>query len=198
MKNQKNSQQILQLPAEARTRCGFDNADTLTVNAAEGICIIHKKELTVLELTTVITALSELASDMTAALAKACGFCDHCGQENPTPCADCKDSEVCAQLNGCKDGPAQWVADCSLCQGLLEGSEITVPDYLLEEAGIPKDAKLEAYADEDSGEIVVVEADVQQDISDVPPEIVAILATAGVCLAELDELIMLGEIVYGK
>jgi len=52
--------------------------------------------------------------------------------------------------------------------------------------------------DEDSGEIVVVEADVQQDITDVPPAIVAILAKSGVCLAELDELIMLEGIVYGK
>jgi len=44
----------------------------------------------------------------------------------------------------------------------------------------------------------VVAADVQQDITDVPPAIVAILAKSGVCLAELDELIMLEEIVYGK
>ena len=36
-----------------------------------------------------------------------------------------------------------------------------------------------------------------KDITDVPPGIVAILAKSGVCLAELDELIMLEEIVYG-
>lgn len=54
------------------------------------------------------------------------------------------------------------------------------------------------YTDEDSGEITVVEADIQQDISDVPPGILSVLAASGVCLAELDELIMLEEIVYGK
>ena len=87
---------------------------------------------------------------------------------------------------------------CEVCQSLLDGSgEIHVPAYLLEEAGIPTDAKLEAFPD-DEGAIVVAAADVQQDITDVPPGIVAILAKSGVCLAELDELIMLEEIVYGN
>ncbi len=75
---------------------------------------------------------------------------------------------------------------------------VSIPGYLLEEAGIPVDAKLEAYTDKDSGQITVVEADVQQDITDVPPGILTVLAQSGVCLAELDELIMLEEIVYGK
>jgi len=88
---------------------------------------------------------------------------------------------------------------CSLCHDLLDESQtVRIPGYLLEEAGIPADAKLEAYTDEDSGEITVVEADIQQDITDVPPGILAVLAQSGVCLAELDELIMLDSIIYGN
>jgi len=51
---------------------------------------------------------------------------------------------------------------------------------------------------EDSGEITVTEADIQQDITDVPPGILAVLAQSGMCLAELDELIMQEEIIYGR
>ena len=175
-------------------------AEKLDVVVNDSVCVIHKGEMTVLELTSLIDTLSNMASDLTVVLAKACGFCDNCGEEHdPADCKDKQCSEACAFLSGCQDSPADCVMHCTLCQDLLNGSgEVNVPDYLLEEAGIPQGAKLEAYTDEDSGEIVVVESDVQQDITDVPPGIVAILAKSGVCLAELDELIMLEEIVYGK
>lgn len=176
------------------------DAEKLDIAVNDSVCVIHKGKMTVLELTGVIDTLSNLASDLTVVLAQACGFCDNCGREHDgEACDESKCSEACAFLNGCEDSPAECVMHCELCQGLIDGSgEVHVPDYLLEEAGIPTDAKLEAYADEDSGEITVVEADIQQDITDVPPAIVAILAKSGVCLAELDELIMLEEIVYGN
>ena len=137
--------------------------------------------MTVLEVANAIQSLSTLAADLTVVLASACGLCDNCGE-------------------GCKDGcPAGWVARCSLCHDLLdENQTVSIPGYLLEEAGIPADAKLEAYTDEDSGEITVTEADIQQDITDVPPGILAVLAQNGVCLAELDELIMLDSVIYGN
>lgn len=187
--NQKKKEQILQIPLDIQQHCGFTDAGALSVMAAEGVCVIHKGELTALELANVITVLSELASDMTVHLAKACGLCNNCGDEKPETGAEC----------GCDNSPSEWVAGCSLCHDLLDKSQsICVPDYLLEEAGIPKGAKLEAYTDEDSGEITVAEADIQQDITDVPPGIISILAQSGVCLAALDELIMLEEIVYGR
>ena len=190
MKNdQKKNGQTLQIPLAIQQHCGFTDEEAFAVTAAEGVCIIHKDELTALELIHVITTLSELASDMTVHLAGACGLCNNCGDEAPEAGTEC----------GCDNGPAKWVADCSLCHDLLDESQnIRVPGYLLEEAGIPKDAKLEAYTDEESGEITVAEADIQQDISDVPPGILSVLAQSGVCLAELDELIILEEIVYGK
>lgn len=199
-KNQNKEMQEKDILGKLLEGTSLGTAEELDVTASDHVCVIHKSQMTALELASVIDTLSNLASDLTVVLAQACGFCDNCGREHDDEdCEGAECSEACAFLNGCKDSPADCVMHCELCQGLLDGSgEVHVPDYLLEEAGIPTDAKLEAYADEDSGEITVVEADIQQDITDVPPAIVAILANSGVCLAELNELIMLEEIVYGK
>lgn len=199
-KNQNKEMQEKDILGKLLEGTSLGAAEARNVTVSDHVCVIHKSEMTVLELTAVIDTLSNLASDLTVVLAQACGFCDNCGREHDDEgCKENKCSEACAFLNGCKDSPAEGVQHCELCQGLMDGSgDIRIPDYILGEAGIPTDAKLEAYADEDSGEITVVEADIQQDITDVPPAIVAILAKSGVCLAELDELIMLEEIVYGK
>ena len=177
----KNQMPQIGLPADACERSGFTDKDTLELHAGPSVLVFMKGKMTALEVANAIQSLSALAADLTVVLASACGLCDNCGEG----CAD--------------DCPAGCVSACSLCHDLLDESQtVRIPGYLLEEAGIPADAKLEAYTDEDSGEITVVEADVQQDITDVPPGILTVLAQSGVCLAELDELIMLEEIVYGK
>ena len=198
MKNKKN-QSDLTLPEGTCEVCGFTSKDSLELHSSEGILIILKDRMTAIELVRIIETLSEAASELTVTLARACGICNKCGDKNPGPCENCDGNEVCAFLNGCKDGPTEWVANCSLCQDLLNDSQdVRIPDYVLEDAGIPKDAKLEAYADEDSGEITVTKAEDRWDITDVPPGLLMVLAQSGVCLAELDELIMLEEIVYGR
>ena len=164
----KNQMPQIGLPADACERSGFTDKDTLELHAGQNALVFMKDKMTALEVANAIQSLSALAADLTVVLASACGLCDNCGEG----CAD--------------DCPAGCVSACSLCHDLLE------------EAGIPADAKLEAYTDEDSGEITVVEADIQQDITDVPPGILAVLAQSGVCLAELDELIMLDSIIYGN
>src|SRR5699024_3615429 len=75
--------------------------------------------------------------------------------------------------------------------------EIMVPDYLLEEAGIPIDAKLCAYTEEDSGEVVVMQADYDYDIADVPNFVFDIFEMSGICFRELEEKLMTDNIVYG-
>ena len=177
----KNQMPQIGLPADACERSGFTDKDTLELHAGQNALVFMKDKMTALEVANAIQSLSALAADLTVVLASACGLCDNCGEG----CAD--------------DCPAGCVSACSLCHDLLDDSQtVSIPGYLLEEAGIPVDAKLEAYTDKDSGQITVVEADVQQDITDVPPGILTVLAQSGVCLAELDELIMLEEIVYGK
>ena len=177
----KNQLPQIGLPADACEQSGFTDKDTLELHTGPNALVFLKDKMTVLEVINAIQSLSALAADLTVVLASACGLCSNCGE-------------------GCEDGcPAGWIAGCSLCHDLLDESQsIRIPGYLLEESGIPADAKLEAYTAEDSGKITVVEADIQQDITDVPPGILTVLAQSGVCLAELDELIMLEEIVYGK
>ena len=177
----KNQLPQIGLPADACEQSGFTDKDTLELHTGPNALVFLKDKMTVLEVINAIQSLSALAADLTVVIASACGLCSNCGE-------------------GCEDGcPAGWIAGCSLCHDLLDESQsIRITGYLLEESGILADAKLEAYTDEDSGEITVVEADVQQDITDVPPGILSVLAQSGVCLAELDELIMLEEIVYGK
>ncbi len=87
--------------------------------------------------------------------------------------------------------------DCSYCERFEEFDEIIVPDYLLEEAGIPKDAKLCACTEEDSGEIIVMKADYDYDIADVPKFVIDIFEMSGICIRELEERIMMEDVVYG-
>lgn len=86
--------------------------------------------------------------------------------------------------------------DCSYCARFEEYDEIIVPDYLLEEAGISKDAKLCACTEEDSGEIIVMQADYDYDIADVPKFVIDIFEMSGICIRELEEKIMMEDIVY--
>lgn len=182
MKNNKYPE--IMLPEHACELCGFDGEDTLELHAGEDSLVIVKDQMTAIELVHVIAMLSEMATELTVTLAKACGMCDNCGDEDD---------------GTGKNAPAQWVESCSLCGDLLDDSQnIHIPDYLLKEAGISCSSKLEAYAEGDSSEITVTEAENQFDISDVPPGILTVLAQSGICLAELDELIMLEEIVYGN
>lgn len=195
-KNQNEKTAEMDILDEMLEGTSLADAEVMDVITGDDGCVILSGKMTVLELAEVIDTLSTLASDLTVILSQACGFCDNCGEDYI--CKDSKNRKECASAE-CTDTPEKWVAQCELCQSLLDGSgDVRVPDYVLEEAGIPIDAKLEAYADKDRGEITVVEADIQEDITDVSPGIVAILASAGICLAKLDELIMLEEVVYGQ
>lgn len=87
--------------------------------------------------------------------------------------------------------------DCSYCAGFEDYDEIIVPDYLLEEAGIERNAKLCAYTEENSGEIVVMQSDHNYDIADVPQFVIDIFEISGICIRELEERLILEDIVYG-
>lgn len=195
MKKEKTNPDIL-LPASACEVCGFTEEERLELHAAEDALVIVKTKMTAMELVHVIEALSEIASELTVHLAQACGLCNNCG-DSPDLCGNCAAKQD-GKMESIGSGPVEWVKNCALSRDMLDdGGRIRIPDYLLEEAGISKDAKLEAYADEDSGEITVSESENEYDISDVPPGLRAVLAMSGVCLMELDELIMLEETVYG-
>lgn len=75
---------------------------------------------------------------------------------------------------------------------------IKLPDFILEDAGISKDAKLCAYTNEGSGEVTVMEAEYKHDLSDVPKDTLHILKAMGVCLSGLNECLMSEAIIYGN
>jgi hypothetical protein len=165
------------IPDEIVANCEFDVKSGLALAIAPGILVLHNKKMTAINLVKAITTFSELGADLTAKLAKACGFCDNCGEIG-------------------KGTPASWAAECDLCSELRAiKNDIRVPDYLRDEAGITSKAKLTAKTDEESGEIILSEAGYDYDISDVPPELLEVFRSTGVCLGELDEALRLERVI---
>ena len=84
------------IPDEIVASCEFDVKSGLALAIAPGVLVLRNKKMTAINLVNAITTFSELGADLTAKLAKACGFCDNCGD------------------NG-KGTPASWAAECDLC-----------------------------------------------------------------------------------
>lgn len=97
-------------------------------------------------------------------------------------------ANACGTCDGCENG-------CPFEDGEPVEEKLDIPDYLLEAAELPEDAVLTAVADPETHEIIVTA--VEEDISDVPPEQLELLSSCGVCLGELNDKIVRGEIVYG-
>ena len=79
----------------------------------------------------------------------------------------------------------------------LHVDEVELPDYLREEAGIPEKAKLCASVDEDEHTVTISEADYDYDLRDVPEEVLEMFRDAEICVGELEERLILGDVVYG-
>ena len=177
MKREKTINPLTAIPDEIVETCEFDVKNGLALTIAPGMLVLRNKKMTAMNLVKAITTLSELGADLTAKLAKACGFCDNCGDRG-------------------EGTPASWAAECDLCSELLDiNNDIHVPDYLRDEAGITSNAKLTAETDEDRGEIILSEAGYDYDISDVQPELLEVFRLSGVCLGELDEALRLERVI---
>lgn len=95
------------------------------------------------------------------------------------------------------------VKACGFCHDCAEEcpfeeleEEIDLPGYLREEAGIDEGAKLCAYVNEEENSVTIAEAGHEYDLRDVPPEVVDMFLDTGLCLGELDELLIKGDVVY--
>ncbi|MEG1630939.1 MAG: hypothetical protein RR423_01635 [Hydrogenoanaerobacterium sp.] len=84
--------------------------------------------------------------------------------------------------------------DCGHCDD-LDFDPIHLPDDILEIAGIPVGTKLSAFVEEDAGVIHIEPAEYDYDISDVSPELLSLLKENGICLGELDSLLMENEVL---
>ncbi len=98
-------------------------------------------------------------------------------------------AKICGTCDGC-DGSCTFED--------WEKSDIDLPDYLREKAGIPEEAKLYAWADDEEQTVTIGIADYDHDLRDVPPEALEMFAAAHVCIGELEERIVVGDIVYGE
>ena len=99
-------------------------------------------------------------------------------------------AKVCGPCDGCSDGICPF-------KGLLD-NPITLPDDLREEAGIPKDAKLCSYVDEEENAVIITAAEYDHDLTDVPDMFLEMFSAANVCLGALDDILIEGNIVYGS
>jgi hypothetical protein len=88
--------------------------------------------------------------------------------------------------------------DCNCRTETEDAVSIKLPEFILKEAGISKDAKLCACTMEGCGEVTVMEAAYKHDLSDVPKDILEILKDMGVCMSGLNECLMSEKIIYGE
>ena len=89
-------------------------------------------------------------------------------------------------------GPCDNCGAACPCMGDEEA--LRPSDALLAEAGIPKGAKLDVFAEE--GVIHITAAD-GPDLRDVPADLLELFRQTGICLDELDGLLRENEVVYG-
>lgn len=172
MKNQKKT---VTISAEAVELSHLRLNNPLNVVVGENTLIVVPERMTAIQAVNTIGALTEFASDLIDAVNAACGSCGDEMDEDGCPYEEIGCSGKC---------PYETV----------EGPGVFLSDEARRQMGIPLDAKLELYPDE--GEGLVAAADYEHDITDVPDNLRALLAIAGVCLGRLDEKIMAEEIVY--
>lgn len=98
--------------------------------------------------------------------------------------------EVCGPCDGCQSEgcPYEDAGD----------APIDLPAYLREEAGIAPDAKLCAEVNEDEKSVTIYASGHQHDLTDVPENLWPLLDAMDLCLGELEEKILTGEVIHGK
>ena len=89
--------------------------------------------------------------------------------------------------------------DCAECPGDDFGDpDIDLPDYLLDEAGIPCNAKLVASVNAEENTVTVHQADHEHDLRDVPEWILDMLDGNNVCIGKLEEHLITDRVIYDE
>jgi antitoxin component of MazEF toxin-antitoxin module len=162
-----NTGPALTIPAAVMEMSGLAKTKRMEIHSLDHAAVVLKCRMTAMELIKTIESLKNFTTELTVHLTKVCGSCQ-----------DCENCSV------------DFSDDYS-------GDEIRIPNELLDEAGIPRDAKLAAYADRDDGSVTIVRVDYEFDLSDVPQDLLDIFISSGICLAELEEHLMTEDVVYG-
>lgn len=128
--------------------------------------VIISDEMEVMELIHTIESLRKLADELIDTLGERCGQCDACG--DPQHC---------------------WADHTN-------APAIELPDAILKEAGIPKGTKLICDIDEEEHSVTIWPDENEYDLTDIPKGILNEIKAKGICIGELYEKLLLGEIVY--
>lgn len=161
------SGQKLIVPSGAMKLSGFEPVQEMELHTLDGALIILKKRMTAMELISTIDTLTQFCADLTTDLVQACSSYDI--------------------LGGIGDS----------CPPAYHGDEVSLPDYLLEGAGIPKSAKLCVSVDADNATITIQECESFDLTDDVPEYILSILKSSGACLGKLEDYLFTDEDIYG-
>lgn len=161
------------IPLEVAEHSGFAPDGEFTLHAGENLLAMTPREMTALQAAQAIGVLTQVAADLIASLKDACG---ECGERR------------CAGT--CSYGPLDEPGKCPYWD---TEPEVALSDSAREKMGIPEDAKLMFLPDE--GEGLVCAADYENDITDIPAQVLAALDLAGVCRGRLDESLMNGEVI---
>ena len=160
MKNQNN----FIIPPEALELAHLPMDSPLSLSIGENTLVARPERMTALQALNTINVLTEITVDLINAIQSACA-----DREEGCPFGDVCDPDKCPY------------------EDMVE-PEVELSASARRKLGIAPDAKLELLPDE--GEGLVVAADYDHDITDVPENILPLLAMAGVCPGKLDELIM--------
>lgn len=174
-----NKQNTIIIPADVVEQSRIQPGENIAVHIGENTLVVLPEKLTALQAVNAIALLADVGSGLVSIVKDACGTCDCRRQEGK-----CFIEEL--------DDPGQ----CPLRS--MTGPGVTITDDIREEAGIPLDAKLEVFVDNngEEGVVMIAAADYKHDITDVPPAAREVLALAGVCPGQLDQLLMSEEIIH--
>lgn len=129
--------------------------------------VVIPGEMTAMELIQASESLNKMAVYLLNVVPQACPKCDFCGMNEP----------------------------CELMTNEIH-PKVIIPDENLLEAGIEPGSKLACQADPEHQRMIVYEADVEYDLSDIDPDVLNVLRECNVCLCELDEMINNDSVIY--
>ena len=157
---------------QALELCHLDPDGKFTLLIGENTLLVLPERMTALETVNTVAMLTDFTTGLIELLRDACGSC----KEQMEQDKDC----------GCPYGSVCDPDECPYES--MDRPEVELSDSIRKEMGIPLNAKLSYFVDE--GELVVSAADHNYDLTDVPEDILPLLAMAGICTGKLDELIM--------
>ncbi len=157
----------LVIPNTVMELSGFEKGSPVELVAADDTVIVLKHKMSAMELIRAVDSLQRLAVELNEHLAQACGPC-----------------EACDDCNG------------ENCPADPERTQTVLPDAVRKEIGLPDGVKLCACPGGEPGTAIVCQADYRYDLTDVPAWELIALRNMGVCLGELEELLMSEDPVH--